>query len=282
MNLTKDTKNDQLKTLFEPHGTIKSVDLKSTKEGECRGFGFITYSNMEEANKAIVAMHDTPMGEKKLVVKLSDYQQGTGKGKDDGKGKAKGKGKAEGAKGQGKAKGKAQAATPQAYGYPYTQYPYNYGYGGVPVISAEALQLQGYTQEQIEQAQAQYMTYMLQAQAAQAFYSGYSGTQFPQTTTPVAEDKADKGKKKGDKGDAVKDTKPPPDPNKEFEGFIKSISERNGYGFLACPETKSVYERDVFVDLAILPQGAGINDKLKFTVALNEKGHPRALTVKAA
>jgi len=235
----------------------------------------------EEANKAIAEMHEKPMGEKKLTVKLSDYQQGTSKDKDDGKGKAKGKGKTEGAKGQGKAKGKA--GTPQASGYPYTQYPYNYGYayGGMPVISAEALQLQGFTPEQIEQAQAQYLSYMLQAQAAQAFYSGYSGMQFPTTPAPPADDKAsdDKGKKKGD---AAKDAKPPPDPSKEFEGHIKSISEKNGYGFISCPETKSVYERDVFVDLAILPQGTGINDKVKFTVALSEKGHPRALNVKAA
>lgn len=270
MNVAKDATNDQFKTLFEPYGTIKRVDLKFSNEGECRGFGFITYSCMEEANKAISEMHEKPLGDKKLVVKLSDFQQGTGKAKDDGKGTAKGK-----AKGQGKATGKGQVATSQAYGYPNN---YGYAYGGMPIISAEALQLQGYTQEQIAQAQAQYMACM-----AQAFYGSYGGMQqFPQTLAMPAEDKsaADKGKKTGG---AEKDAKPPPDPNKEFEGHIKSLSEKHGYGFISCPETKSAYSRDVFVDLdECTAKGVGLNDKVKFNVHLSAKGHPRALNMKKA
>lgn len=68
--------------------------------------------------------------------------------------------------------------------------------------------------------------------------------------------------------------------HQEYEGTLKSISNKKGYGFIACDETKVHYKRDVFVDSALLPEGIQVNDKVTFSLALSEKGHPRATSVK--
>lgn len=68
----------------------------------------------------------------------------------------------------------------------------------------------------------------------------------------------------------------------EFEGSLKSISGKNGYGFIVCQETFAIYSRDVYVDADVLPQNAKVADRLKFSVELNAKGHPRATTCRLA
>jgi len=42
-----------------------------------------------------------------------------------------------------------------------------------------------------------------------------------------------------------------------------------------CAETFKKFGRDVYFDKTTLPAGAKIADRLRFTVELNEKGHPR-------
>jgi len=63
-------------------------------------------------------------------------------------------------------------------------------------------------------------------------------------------------------------------PSQEYEGSIKSLYH-NRHGFIVCAETFQKYGRDVYFDKNTLPAGAKIADRLKFTLELNEKGHPR-------
>lgn len=72
---------------------------------------------------------------------------------------------------------------------------------------------------------------------------------------------------------------PPPPPDKEYEGSLKSLSSRNGYGFIVCQEAHRVYGRDVYLPEENVPEGAEVRDRLKFTIALSTKGHPQALNV---
>merc|ERR1719401_2259839 len=66
---------------------------------------------------------------------------------------------------------------------------------------------------------------------------------------------------------------------KEYQGILKSLSSRNGYGFIDCAEIKSQYGRDVYVSADLLPEGAKeTGARLKFTVGQNSKGHPQART----
>ena len=40
-------------------------------------------------------------------------------------------------------------------------------------------------------------------------------------------------------------------------GFLKSVSGKNGYGFIVCSEIQETFQRDVWVDSSLLPEGAG-------------------------
>merc|ERR1712039_126793 len=64
----------------------------------------------------------------------------------------------------------------------------------------------------------------------------------------------------------------------EYIGTLKSINAKNGYGFIQCNDTKALYNRDVYIDADLLKAGAAVGDQLRFTVMLNDKGHPKAQT----
>lgn len=68
----------------------------------------------------------------------------------------------------------------------------------------------------------------------------------------------------------------------EYEGSLKSVSAKNGYGFILCGATWDIYKRDIYVDKEVLPEGAQPPDRVKFTVTLNAKGHPKAATCRPA
>merc|ERR1712217_758728 len=68
---------------------------------------------------------------------------------------------------------------------------------------------------------------------------------------------------------------PPPPPSKEYEGSLKSVSERKGYGFIACEEVHRLYGRDVYLPCDVMPEGVKVLDRLRFTIVLGEKGHPQ-------
>lgn len=66
---------------------------------------------------------------------------------------------------------------------------------------------------------------------------------------------------------------------KVFEGSLKSLSERNGYGFVVCEEVCSAFGRDAYLPKGAVPDGAKVLDRLRFTVVLSTKGHPQAANV---
>lgn len=60
-----------------------------------------------------------------------------------------------------------------------------------------------------------------------------------------------------------------------LRGVIKSFNEEAGYGFISCPATHEVYERDVFLHKAQIGSFK-VGDTVHFTVCSNAQGHPQA------
>eukprot|EP00928_Gymnodinium_smaydae_P053510 TRINITY_DN37488_c0_g1_i1.p1 TRINITY_DN37488_c0_g1~~TRINITY_DN37488_c0_g1_i1.p1 ORF type:complete len:385 (+),score=132.49 TRINITY_DN37488_c0_g1_i1:87-1241(+) len=228
-SLTEETKQEDLKKMFEEHGTVLQAQIKTQDNGKSRGFGFVIMSTEEEGKKAIEAMNGKEVSGKTLVVVPAERRQ-VPEGTDaaDGKGSkgnvAKGKGKDAGkGKGSFDALAQQQQAAAAAYVQQYQQYMY--------------LMASYYQQQQAAAAGGAY-PYSPPAGAA-------SGEQ-------------------------------------QYEGSLKSLSTKKGYGFIVNSETFKLYERDVYVDKDVLPEGAQVADRFIFTVELNEKGHPRAKTCQFA
>jgi len=306
-NLARVCSPAQLRDLFSPFGELTSVDVKNNPDGTSRGFGFVTYSTMEAATKAIAEMNGKAMsGSKNLVVVLSDRQQGIQReGKGDGKSKGEG-GKAAGGKGKegkadagkGKGKGKAPASittsglpAPAGWPSPYSsqnmeQLYSAYGYGHPMMSPMAAYASQGnYPQSpsNVQALQAQFLQAQAQAMQAQAqaFYSGLGGSSVVPGAAAISAAGVSAQPPPPPSAPASDKPKPvQPAAGTEYEGALKSISAKNGYGFLTCAETKAAYGRDVFVDASLVPEGIQVGDKVLFSCALSEKGHPRATMVK--
>ncbi len=59
----------ELRSLFEPHGSIESVTIATDRDtGRSRGFGFVSMSNDDEAEKAMAALNGKDMGGRALTV----------------------------------------------------------------------------------------------------------------------------------------------------------------------------------------------------------------------
>lgn len=70
-----------------------------------------------------------------------------------------------------------------------------------------------------------------------------------------------------------------PPPEKEYEGSLKSISGKHGYGFVVCDETHRIYGRDVYLPKDAVPEDVKALDRLRFNLVLSAKGHPQARNV---
>ena len=67
----KVTEND-LQDAFAAHGTVVEANLVTDRTtGQPRGFGFVTMSSPEEAQKAIEAMNGKDLGGRALTVNLA-------------------------------------------------------------------------------------------------------------------------------------------------------------------------------------------------------------------
>lgn len=70
--LTRDTREKDLENLFSAYGELKEVKvIRDANTQEPRGFGFVTYFNLADANVAIQEMHGKKLGEKTLLVELA-------------------------------------------------------------------------------------------------------------------------------------------------------------------------------------------------------------------
>ena len=68
-NLPFSATDDEVRSMFEEHGAVASVNLITDREtGRPRGFGFVEMEVDEEADNAIGALHQQQMGGRSLNV----------------------------------------------------------------------------------------------------------------------------------------------------------------------------------------------------------------------
>ncbi len=77
----------ELRSLFEPHGTIESVSVATDRDtGRSRGFGFVSMPNDDEAEKAMAALNGKESGGRALTVNEARPQTQRGGFRDGGRG----------------------------------------------------------------------------------------------------------------------------------------------------------------------------------------------------
>ncbi|PJB48864.1 MAG: RNA-binding protein [Deltaproteobacteria bacterium CG_4_9_14_3_um_filter_63_12] len=75
------TDNDALRTAFEAHGEVTDAVVISDRDtGRSRGFGFVTYADSNDAQKAISAMDGTELDGRTVNVNLAQERSGGGGG----------------------------------------------------------------------------------------------------------------------------------------------------------------------------------------------------------
>ncbi len=71
-NLSFETTENDLQDAFAAHGTVTEANLMMDRTtGRSRGFGFITMSTPEEAQKAIEALNGSQLGGRALTVNVA-------------------------------------------------------------------------------------------------------------------------------------------------------------------------------------------------------------------
>jgi RNA recognition motif-containing protein len=68
-NIEWGTTEDDLKELFGKYGDIEeAIIIKDKMSGRSKGFGFVTFANEEDADKAMEALNGYELNGRKLVV----------------------------------------------------------------------------------------------------------------------------------------------------------------------------------------------------------------------
>lgn len=70
-NLDDEVDDDKMRGLFTPFGTITSCVVMRDNKGASKGFGFVCYTNPEEATRAVTEMNGKIVGSKPLFVALA-------------------------------------------------------------------------------------------------------------------------------------------------------------------------------------------------------------------
>jgi cold-inducible RNA-binding protein len=71
-NLSYDTTEDDIRTLFAQAGTVSEVALiKDRDTGTSKGFAFVTMSTQDEAKKAIETFNGKTLGSRELTVNVA-------------------------------------------------------------------------------------------------------------------------------------------------------------------------------------------------------------------
>lgn len=71
-NLSFNTTENSLQDAFAAHGTVLEANLMMDRmSGRPRGFGFVTMSTQEEAQKAISALHGAQLDGRALTVNIA-------------------------------------------------------------------------------------------------------------------------------------------------------------------------------------------------------------------
>jgi cold-inducible RNA-binding protein len=86
-NLSFRMSESELRSLFEPHGGIESAAIATDRDtGRSRGFGFVSMSNDEEAEKAMAALNGKDCEGRALVVNEARPQTQRSGFRDGGRG----------------------------------------------------------------------------------------------------------------------------------------------------------------------------------------------------
>ena len=86
-NLSFKMTESDLWSLFEPHGNIESATVATDRDtGRSRGFGFVSMSNDEEAEKAMAALNGKDCEGRALVVNEARPQTPRSGFRDGGRG----------------------------------------------------------------------------------------------------------------------------------------------------------------------------------------------------
>ena len=71
-NLSFDSTESELRDTFAPHGTVTdTILIMDRMTNRPRGFGFVTMSTDEEAQKAVAALNGQDMGGRALTVNVA-------------------------------------------------------------------------------------------------------------------------------------------------------------------------------------------------------------------
>jgi len=74
-NLTRNTTETELRTLFEPFGKVQSCVLVLDKDtGISKGFGFVEMPKIGEAKAAMKSLNGKEVGSSRIRVKKSEQQ----------------------------------------------------------------------------------------------------------------------------------------------------------------------------------------------------------------
>ena len=93
-NMTYDTTEDQLRTMFTEAGPVVAVDvIKDRDTGTAKGFAFITMSSQADAAKAITMFNGKEVGGRPLTVNTAKPREERGGGARGGYGGASNRGR---------------------------------------------------------------------------------------------------------------------------------------------------------------------------------------------
>lgn len=68
-NIDWGTTEEDLSALFSEHGQVdEAIIIKDRMSGRSKGFGFVTFANDEEADKAIASLNEHELNGRALVV----------------------------------------------------------------------------------------------------------------------------------------------------------------------------------------------------------------------
>merc|ERR1719379_3159338 len=79
-NLPFSVSEDQLRELFEEHGSVVSVDIPGDENGRPRGFAFANMESAEEGAAAVAALDGYELNGRRLKVSESPQARGGGRG----------------------------------------------------------------------------------------------------------------------------------------------------------------------------------------------------------
>jgi RNA recognition motif-containing protein len=78
-NLSYDTTEDSLRTLFAKSGTVVSIDIiKDRDTGRMKGFAFVTMNTEEEAQNAIKALNEKTLDNRAIKVNIAKPREDQG------------------------------------------------------------------------------------------------------------------------------------------------------------------------------------------------------------